>query len=173
MLHANWTAYQCSTSGKLKFPSLLVVAGEMRLGSGWLRLDPWILGNPNGSSMESLHRITLALVGVGSVGVGVLLVAPAGVDTCCPKWEWQAWGRGSGTMEEHIPHCLGVCTWGCCCWGWGCGTCWAWGCGTCWACGSFCCGSFCCWHSLGRHGWQGVPKLKGPQAAWQAMAATL
>ena len=37
----------------------------------------------------------------------------------------------------------------------------------------FCCGSFCCWHSLGRHGWQGVPKLKGPQAAWQAMAATL
>ena len=51
----------------------------MRLGSGWLRLDPWILGNPNGSSMESLHRITLPLVGDGSVGVGVLLVAPAGV----------------------------------------------------------------------------------------------
>ena len=63
----------------MKLPALSVVAGEMRLGSGWLRLDPWILGNPNGSSMESLHRITLALVGVGWVGVGVLLLSPAGV----------------------------------------------------------------------------------------------
>ena len=29
----------------------------------------------------------------------------------------------------------------------------------------------CCWHVLGRHGRQGMPKLKGPLAAWQVMAA--
>ena len=115
MLHAHWTAYQWSTSAYLKLPALSVVAGEMRLGSGWLRLDPWILQNPSGSSMGSLHRITLASAAVGWVGVGVLLVAPAAVVLAFAVAEGgeagtavsvavlgvASLGRGNGTMGDH------------------------------------------------------------------------
>ena len=74
MLRAHWHAYQWSTSGYWKLPALSVVAGVMSRGSGWLRLEPWSLGLPNGRLRGSLHRMTLVSV----AGVGVVLVGPAG-----------------------------------------------------------------------------------------------
>ena len=114
-------------------------------------------------------------------------------DCCCCCWGWQAWGRGNGIMGDHYAsewhlHALledgqGICNtqpialhMGAAAWpveaagavaaGAAAVALAAVGGGTCWVCGSF-----CCWHSLGRRGWQGMPKVKGPQAAWQAMAA--